>query len=244
MSEHQFLAYPHFSGNSLGSRLAKVFRGLFILMLLAALVGWPAGPAIAADLDPAVTCYKLTIDHTGLGTNPIAAPTKSVGCNDGEYVAGEVIGLSGAVPQGDYQIGGWRGTINNGRLGSTNTVIMPASDVATAGVDYVLVLHLVFHADTYPELPDLTAAGTITPPGNTTYAPGQSFMVTANPNTGWTFVGWGGDVTGTTNPVPVTMSQEILAQAYFIQTGSVCHTLILNHTGNGITPDPKKAVTA
>lgn len=237
MSEHQFFSNPHFSGNALGSQSAKVFRGLFILMLLASLVGWQASPANAADLDPAVVCYKLTIDQTGMGLKPIAAPTKSVDCADGEYVAGATITLSGAVPSGGYQIGGWRGTTNNASLASTNTVTMPASDVATAGVDYVEVFYFTFHVDVFPiQVSPLPAAGAVDPSGDTQYAKGESFSVTALPAAGWVFVGWGGDLTGTTNPTSTTMTKEILAQAYFTQTGSVCYTLILNHTGNGLNP--------
>ncbi len=44
------------------------------------------------------TCYTLTLSHMGQGSDPTASPVNSTGCSTGQYIAGQVITLSGAVP--------------------------------------------------------------------------------------------------------------------------------------------------
>jgi hypothetical protein len=83
------------------------------------------------------TCYALTLSHTGQGSDPVATPVKSAACAaNGQYVAGESIALSGAVPAANYQIGSWTGTSNNSSTAATNTLTMPAA-VHSASVVYV-----------------------------------------------------------------------------------------------------------
>ena len=81
-------------------------------------------------------CYTLTLGHSGQGSDPVATPTSSAGCSAGEYVAGALIQLSGAVPVADWQIDGWNGTGNDASTADTNTVTMPAA-AHSAGVIYV-----------------------------------------------------------------------------------------------------------
>ena len=88
------------------------------------------------------TCYTLTINPGVHGTTPTASPLKSVPCvSNGQYLAGEVITLSGAIPESsDYAITGWTGTNNNSSTANTNTVTMPAGP-QTSGVTYTAVYH-------------------------------------------------------------------------------------------------------
>ncbi len=81
------------------------------------------------------TCYALTLTHAGQGSNPVASPANSAGCDAGQYVAGEAINLSGAVPASGWEIGGWTGTSNNASKAATNSLTMPAG-AHTAGVTY------------------------------------------------------------------------------------------------------------
>jgi hypothetical protein len=93
-----------------------------------------------ADPDiPAVTCYPLTLGHTGNGTDPAASPSKSTGCASGQYVAGESIALSGATPDAGWGIAGWTGTADDASTASTNSLTMPAS-ARSAGVNYLRLL--------------------------------------------------------------------------------------------------------
>ena len=85
------------------------------------------------------TCYALTLSHTGQGSDPTASPVKSAACTtNGQYVSGENITLSGAVPTSGWQISSWTGTNNNSSTASTNTVTMPAS-ASAASVNYTKI---------------------------------------------------------------------------------------------------------
>nr|GAP19065.1 protein containing VCBS repeat [Levilinea saccharolytica] len=91
---------------------------------------------VNATYAPTATCYTLTLSHTGSGSNPSAAPLKSAACaENGKYVSGENITLSGAVPTSGWQISGWTGTANNASTANTNTLVMPAAD-HTVSVQY------------------------------------------------------------------------------------------------------------
>jgi uncharacterized repeat protein (TIGR02543 family) len=51
------------------------------------------------------------------------------------------------------------------------------------------------------------------------YASGTSVTITATAPAGWTFDHWGGDASGTSNPVTVTMDSDKSVTAYFVQNG-------------------------
>lgn len=62
-----------------------------------------------------------------------------------------------------------------------------------------------------------TGSGTVTalPDSNGRYQAGQAVTLTAKPTTGWDFVGWSGDISGTTNPVAVTLAKDRSVTAIF-----------------------------
>jgi hypothetical protein len=70
-------------------------------------------------------CYPLTISHTGIGSDPVAIPSYSTGCSPGQYLSGEFIQLSGAIPAPGWQIDRWTNTNNDSSKSSSNSLIMP-----------------------------------------------------------------------------------------------------------------------
>ncbi len=82
----------------------------------------PYNHTITANYSQA--CYSLTLTHNGNGANPTANPTKSVGCDPGKYLSGELITLT-ATPDFGYSVSGWTGTDNDISTSSTNTLTMP-----------------------------------------------------------------------------------------------------------------------
>jgi uncharacterized repeat protein (TIGR02543 family) len=80
------------------------------------------------------TCYVLVLSHTGQGNDLVASPDNSIGCPAGQYVEGETINLSGAVPEIGWRISGWTGTANNASTASTNTLTMPGNGHAVSVV--------------------------------------------------------------------------------------------------------------
>ena len=58
--------------------------------------------------------------------------------------------------------------------------------------------------------------GTVTKtPNQTSYTSGQTVTLQATPNTGYTFSGWSGDLTGTANPATLTMNANKSVTANF-----------------------------
>jgi len=72
-----------------------------------------------------LTCYPLTLSHTGQGGNPTTSPNRTSGCPNGQYSAGQWIVLT-ANPAFGWQVKDWSGTDNNGSTATYNSATMPA----------------------------------------------------------------------------------------------------------------------
>ncbi len=76
----------------------------------------------------------------------------------------------------------------------------------------------------------------LNPPGGN-YSPGTNVELTANPDPGWIFDSWSGDVSGTQNPINLTMNADKSVTATFTQVPT--YTLTINTNGSGsVTLDP------
>ncbi len=84
-------------------------------------------------------CYELTLGHTGSGTDPTGEAINSISCPTGQFAAGELINLSGAVPATGWGIASWYGTANDESTAATNSLTMPA-EAHSAGVNYLRLL--------------------------------------------------------------------------------------------------------
>jgi uncharacterized repeat protein (TIGR02543 family) len=125
-----------------------------------------------------------------------------------------------ATPNSGYTFTGWSGDAS----GAVNpqTVTMNSNKNITAN----------FTLNTYTL--NVTALnGTVAKsPSLTTYNSGAIVQLTASPNAGYTFTGWGGDATGTASPLSVTMNANKNITAYFTE---IVSTYTLNVTAlNGI----------
>lgn len=74
-------------------------------------------------------CYTLTLNFTGTGTAPSAAPSSSASCAAGSYVVDEYITLT-ANPGSGGTVSSWVGTDDDGSKELTNYWTMQASDHA------------------------------------------------------------------------------------------------------------------
>ncbi|WP_162844817.1 tandem-95 repeat protein, partial [Pelolinea submarina] len=93
-------------------------------------------PTATSETEPtqAPVCYALTLSHSGEGSDFLAEPAFSEGCVEGAYVQGEVISLSGALPDENWEISGWTGTEDDTSTADSNTLIMPAEERAVSVV--------------------------------------------------------------------------------------------------------------
>nr|WP_300980186.1 Ig-like domain-containing protein [Mesotoga sp.] len=79
---------------------------------------------------------------------------------------------------------------------------------------------------TYTLTVNTVGQGTVTRnPDKATYTHGEVVQLTANPNSGWNFDSWSGDLTGSTNPVNITMNENKTVTANFSE---ITYTITFN----------------
>lgn len=115
--------------------------------------------------------------------------------------------------------------------------IIATADLAAVPVTFTLQNYTFFTLNTATSG---QGSGTVTPGG--VYTSGQSVVITATENTGSTFVGWTGNVSGTSNPLTITMDSDKTITATF---NLLTYTLNVNTAGTGsgsVTLDPAGSV--
>jgi hypothetical protein len=90
----------------------------------------PTANKVWLNKDGGKPCYRLTLNHTGLGDDPTANPPNSAGCTSGQYLAGEEITLT-PYPGFGQCLDEWTGT----DAPNSSHLVMPAS-AHTATVHY------------------------------------------------------------------------------------------------------------
>jgi predicted glutamine amidotransferase len=154
---------------------------------------------------PAPTAsYSLDVNIDGSGTvarNP----------DSPKYYEGTDVTLT-AVASPGYSFAGWAGDF----VGSTNpvTVTMDSDKEVTA----------TFVQDVYTLIAGVVGSGSVTrSPDLPTYNYGDEVTLTANPNAGYKFVAWSGDLSGTANPAVIIMTGNKVVTATFLPVGTqVC----------------------
>ena len=120
----------------------------------------------------------------------------------GPYTYGESVILT-AVPDPGWEFSHWSGDA----AGSANPkTVTLNSDVAVTAVFTQIEVELTT---------SILGNGTVTPSAIGTYHQGQGIILTATPDPGWVFVGWSGDMTTNTNPLPVILNSDLTIQAEF-----------------------------
>lgn len=225
MSKKTYFFNQKSDSRGVKSRFDKVLRIISLIAFLIGMLGMAPSTAQAAEPDGGYkTCYRLTIGHTGEGSDPTASPSKSWGCyKKGYYVAGAIITLSGAVPADGWRIASWTGTKNDSSTASSNTVKMPAK-AHTALVNYTKEEYV---------LTVLTVGSgftTVAPPGP--YAFGTLVDVTASAAPGFVFDFWSGACTGS-GACQVFMDADKTVTAHFSESSTTQFTINASAGTNG-----------
>ncbi|MGH7601685.1 MAG: InlB B-repeat-containing protein, partial [bacterium] len=159
------------------------------------------------DLSGGASQFALTASTIGSGSVTMNPP-------GGGYSAGTMVTLT-ATPNSGYQFSGWSGNLS----GSTNpaTITMDGNKNVTA----------TFTANQYNLTVNTVGSGSVTldPPGGT-YNTGTVVTLTATPNPDYQFDGWGGDLSGSTNPATITMDGNKNITATFTEipsNGQIVH---------------------
>ncbi len=188
----------------------------------------------AASVTYAQDCHALTLEHTGNGADPVAAPSASQSCAAGEYLAGELITLT-ADPDDDWHVASWVGTNNDASTAETNTVTMPAA-AYTASVIYEQDCHALNLA--YTGMGARPSATPFLSPGCSKgqYLAGSPIQLTADPAPSWHVAGW----TGTANDASTSTNNSLIMPASDHTVSVIyeqdCYALNLAYTGMGARP--------
>jgi uncharacterized repeat protein (TIGR02543 family) len=145
----------------------------------------------------------------------------------GTYIFGQSVTIT-AAPNNGYNFVNWT---------EGNNVVSP-SPYHNLYIDGNRTFVANFAIITYT-LTITSVNGTVTKnPDQANYNQGSAVQLTATPSTGYTFTGWSGDATGSTNPLTVTMNSDKNITANFtINT----YTLTLNATNGTVAKNPDRA---
>ena len=153
---------------------------------------------------------------------PEAGGSVSLNPAAGPYSAGTKVTLT-ATPAANYRFVEWEGALS----GSTNpeSFVMDEAKTVVARFEYAPSMVTVNVA----AVP--TGGGSIVmSPSGGSYVPGTEITLAAVPADGYRFHHWGGDLSGITNPLVLTVENDMIVQAVFMQLVS---TAVL-----GVTADP------
>jgi hypothetical protein len=115
-----------------------------------------------------------------------------------------------ATPDMDYDFSYWSGDVPQGNENDNPITITMASDKSITANFVLKQYTLTIATDT---------GGTTDPtPGSYTYDSGTQITITATPDSGYEFSNWSGDVSGTTNPIAITMDSDKSVTANFSAT--------------------------
>lgn len=152
------------------------------------------------------TTSTTAVAMVGLSTSasPAAGGTVTRNPNQATFNLGATVVLT-AVAAGGYTFTGWSGDAS----GTTNplTVTMDSNKTIVA----VFSANVSLSVSVTPP-----AGGTVTlNPNQSSFVPGSTVQLTATPAAGFTFTGWEGDASGTTNPLTVVMNSNKAINAKF-----------------------------
>ena len=173
--------------------------------------------------------YPLLASTPGGGSVSIS-PAPYSGSN--LYVSGTLVTLT-ATPSNGWSFVGWTGDIT------------ATTNVTTVVMDQPRTVQAVFQEwITYPLLASTPGGGSVSVSpapysGSNLYVSGTLVTLTATPSNGWSFVGWTGDITATTNVTTVVMDQPRAVQAVFQEW--ITYPLLASTPGGGsvsISPAP------
>ncbi len=132
------------------------------------------------------------------------------------YTAGDYVRLT-AIPEDGWEFSGW----SDSRLGNTNPVKIVATDSISLTALFTRIGYTVNTSVGEGE-------GSISfSPDSASYVSGTEVTITATPNNGYIFNYWEGDITGSTNPTTITITDNNMEiSAYFTSTTAIVNESI------------------
>jgi len=184
-------------------------------------------PDIITIYDNSAVTAHFTQEQYMLTTSVVGSGSIIKNPNQGTYTYGQVVQLTANADPG-WAFDHWSGDLS----GSTNP------DSITITTDMWVTAH--FTEDQYTLAVSTSGSGSVNKnPNQSTYTYGTPVTLTANPNAGWYFDYWTGDLTGSTNPDVITMYDNSAVTAHFAQEQYI---LSITISGSGsVIKNPNQA---
>jgi len=186
------------------------------------LTGTENPATVTMDADKSITAnfsiIKYAVNTSAVNGSILLDPT------DGPYPAGSNVLLT-AVPDPDYVFTGWTGDLS----GTENpvTITMDADKTVTANFIETTYFTLSIQAE--------NGSVALDPPGGE-YADGMVVTLTANPDSGYQFKEWTGDIAGSENPVTITIDADKNVTAEFEDPTALTLTISSENGTVQVTP--------
>jgi uncharacterized repeat protein (TIGR02543 family) len=145
--------------------------------------------------------YSLTINVVGTGCSVMRNPSQET------YTAGTTVQLTPVAANG-YSFSGWDGDLTG------------ASNPATVIMDENKTVNATFIQNTYTLTMLTTGEGEVSPGNATSYHYGDSVDIKAMNTPGWSFAGWTGNASGTSNTT-ITMTGNLTITATFAENSYI-----------------------
>ncbi len=170
-----------------------------------------ADTVVVAQIDEAdAVVEEFTLSA---GVNEADRGTLEVSPEALTYAAGTEVTLT-ATPASGFTFGGWSGSVDSADANTNPLTITVNSDLNITAFFFpeeavLFTLELSIDSDT-------AQSGTVAvSPTLDSYETGTEITLTATPMEGFVFAGWSGDVTGTDNPLQVTIESDLSISAAF-----------------------------
>lgn len=162
---------------------------------------------------------SATENHEGIDKNETSSttqyelvsiiPSKGGGISGGgRFTRGEIVLLT-AQPDPGYAFQSWSGDLN----GSRNPFSFEVRSTLTVSANFIPSANKHFDEKLFRVDVSSGVGGSVIGQGD--YSNGSTIFINAYPKDGYSFAGWSGDVSGTENPLSITVQKNLRIQALF-----------------------------
>ncbi|HSB05495.1 MAG TPA: fibronectin type III domain-containing protein [Thermodesulfobacteriota bacterium] len=184
--------------------------------------------SIALTVKPPIKTYTIKTNPDGLQVIVDGVPYVSPRTFDWEVGSShtfEARTLQGSSPGSQYAFSSW-----SDRKPQIHNIVAPSRDTS-----YVANFKMQYSLTTSVNSPE---GGVVTPSGTNWVNQGQKVSVNAKPNSGYKFLNWSGDVSGSSNPSSVTLDRPMNLVANFQKVEAQAASASSQESANSKTSPP------